>query len=67
MQANSNSWVPCSALQEDLEATKDKFRDTWGDNPKKDELTVLVPKQDDPTQQIFIFYPEETKVTAWLA
>ena len=49
-------------LQDDLDATLDSFRDTHGDVPRGDDLTILVPKQDDPTDQIFVFFPEEPKV-----
>jgi hypothetical protein len=48
--------------QDDLDATLDTFRDTHGDVPRGDDLTILVPKQDDPTDQIFVFFPEEPKV-----
>ena len=53
---------PLSSLQDDLDATLESFRDTHGDVPRGDDLTILVPKQDDPTDQIFVFFPEEPKV-----
>lgn len=32
--------------------SKEAFRDRFGDDPRKDDLTVLAPKQDDPTEQV---------------
>ncbi|KAK9805678.1 hypothetical protein WJX72_011420 [[Myrmecia] bisecta] len=48
--------------QDDLTMTKDTFRERFSDEPKKDDLTILAPKQDDPTEQLFVFYPDEVKV-----
>ncbi|GIL87322.1 hypothetical protein VaNZ11_014941 [Volvox africanus] len=48
--------------QEEINTSKDQFRDRFGENPRKDDLTILVPKQDDPTEQVFVFFPEEQKV-----
>jgi len=28
------------------------FRERYGENPRKDDLTILVPRQDDPTEQV---------------
>lgn len=33
------------AAQEDFDMTKDQFRDKYGDEPRKDDLTILAPKQ----------------------
>lgn len=38
--------------QEDLNLSKDDFRNRFGENPRKEDLTILVPKQDDPTEQV---------------
>lgn len=38
--------------QEELSTSKEQFRDKFGDTPRKDDLTVLVPRQDDPTEQV---------------
>ena len=32
--------------------TKDGFADRFTEDPKKDDLTILAPKQDDPTDQV---------------
>lgn len=42
--------------------TKDQFRERFGEEPRKEDLTLLAPKQDDPTEQLFVFFPEEAKV-----
>lgn len=39
-------------MQEEIQISKDVFRDRFGENPRKDDLTILVPKQDDPTEQV---------------
>mmetsp|Transcript_29440 Transcript_29440/g.54030 ORF Transcript_29440/g.54030 Transcript_29440/m.54030 type:complete len:209 (-) Transcript_29440:420-1046(-) len=55
--------------KEELELSKDQFKEmfvTEDGSPygkvDKVAMTILVPKQDDPTDQIFAFFPEETKV-----
>ncbi|KAK9903534.1 hypothetical protein WJX75_008157 [Coccomyxa subellipsoidea] len=53
--------------QDELHMSKEGFKDRFGDDPRKDDLTVLAPKQDDPTEQIFVFYPEEDKCLAEMA
>ncbi len=39
-------------MQEDLTMTKDTFADKFGDQPRRDDLTYIAPKQDDPTEQV---------------
>eukprot|EP00873_Tetraselmis_striata_P035384 jgi/Tetstr1/455648/TSEL_042459.t1 len=46
----------------ELNQTKESFTDKFGDEPLRDQLTILVCKQDDPTDQIFVFYPDELKI-----
>mmetsp|Transcript_21427 Transcript_21427/g.59502 ORF Transcript_21427/g.59502 Transcript_21427/m.59502 type:complete len:203 (-) Transcript_21427:187-795(-) len=46
----------------ELDQAKDQFTDRFGDEPIRDQLTILVCKQDDPTDQIFVFFPEEMKI-----
>ena len=31
---------------------KQTFREQYSEDPKREDLTVLVPKQDDPTEQV---------------
>jgi len=48
--------------EDELKCSKDLFRERYGENPRKEDLIVLVPRQDDPTEQMFVFFPEEVKV-----
>jgi len=48
--------------ENELNMSKDEFHDKFGDDPNRDMLTILVCKQDDPTDQIFVFFPEEQKI-----
>lgn len=46
----------------DLRTTKDEFREKFGDDPKRDDLTILKHKKDNPSDEIYVFFPEEPKV-----
>uniref|UniRef100_A0A3Q2XJP2 DNA-directed RNA polymerases I, II, and III subunit RPABC1 n=1 Tax=Hippocampus comes TaxID=109280 RepID=A0A3Q2XJP2_HIPCM len=53
--------------QDELDQTLDDFKSQFGDKPsesrpRRTDLTVLVAHNDDPTDQMFVFFPEETKV-----
>ncbi|TRZ02821.1 hypothetical protein DNTS_026430 [Danionella cerebrum] len=53
--------------QDELDQTLDEFRSQFGDKPsegrpRRNDLTVLVAHNDDPTDQMFVFFPEEPKV-----
>lgn len=48
--------------ENDLNMTKDQFTEKFGDDPLRQMLTLMVCKQDDPTDQIFVFYPDELKI-----
>ncbi|XP_002740164.1 DNA-directed RNA polymerases I, II, and III subunit RPABC1 [Saccoglossus kowalevskii] len=53
--------------QEELDQTLDQFKSQFGDKPsegrpRRNDLTVLVAHNDDPTDQMFIFFPEEPKI-----
>uniref|UniRef100_A0A8C1AST0 DNA-directed RNA polymerases I, II, and III subunit RPABC1 n=2 Tax=Cyprinus carpio TaxID=7962 RepID=A0A8C1AST0_CYPCA len=53
--------------QDELDQTLHEFRGQFGDRPsegrpRRTDLTVLVAHNDDPTDQMFVFFPEETKV-----
>lgn len=45
-----------------LNMTTDQFRSKFGDNPSRENLTILVEKADDSTDQLFVFFPEDEKV-----
>lgn len=34
----------------------------YGEAPSRDSLTILVEKMDDPSDNIFVFFPEDIKV-----
>jgi len=34
--------------------SKDLFRERYGETPRKEDLTILVPRQDDPTEQVCV-------------
>lgn len=43
------------------EMTPATFTQKYGENPSRDSLTMLVGKGDDDTDQLFVFFPEDTK------
>jgi len=45
-----------------LNMSTDNFRTKFGDNPSRENLTILVEKADDSTDQLFVFFPEDEKV-----
>mmetsp|Transcript_3401 Transcript_3401/g.5297 ORF Transcript_3401/g.5297 Transcript_3401/m.5297 type:complete len:213 (+) Transcript_3401:65-703(+) len=47
-----------SAINMDTEG----FRNKFGDSPSRENLTLLVEKADDPSDQLFVFFPEDEKV-----
>jgi DNA-directed RNA polymerases I, II, and III subunit RPABC1 len=52
----------CQLPQEDREMSQEQFRDRFGEDPRKEDLTILASKHGDPSDQVFVFYPEEVKV-----
>lgn len=44
--------MPPLGAQEELNLSKEAFRERYGENPRKEDLTILVPRQDDPTEQV---------------
>jgi len=53
--------------QEELDQTLDQFKHQFGDKPSerkpgRSDLTILVAHNDDPTDQLFVFFPEERKI-----
>ena len=52
---------------EELEQTIEQFKEAFGDKPSmgqpsRSQLIVLVAHHDDPTDQMFVFFPDEEKV-----
>ena len=48
--------------QDELDQTLDEFKSQFGDKPsegrpRRTDLTVLVAHNDDPTDQMFVFFP----------
>lgn len=53
--------------QDELDQTLDEFKEQFGDRPSerrpaRSDLIVLVAHNDDPTDQMFVFFPEDPKV-----
>mmetsp|Transcript_25670 Transcript_25670/g.24528 ORF Transcript_25670/g.24528 Transcript_25670/m.24528 type:complete len:214 (+) Transcript_25670:163-804(+) len=48
--------------EEDVNMTTDDFKMKFGDDPSRESLTILVEKADDPTDQLFVFFPSDEKV-----
>ena len=46
----------------DLEITEEQFREKFTDVPMREQLAILVQKRDDPTDQLFVFWPADPKV-----
>ena len=41
-----------ASCQDDLEESRDAFISKFSEEPKRDDLTLLAPKQEDPTDQV---------------
>ncbi|CAL1264005.1 unnamed protein product [Larinioides sclopetarius] len=53
--------------QEELDQTLEEFKGQYGDKPSerkpaRSDLIVLVAHNDDPTDQMFVFFPDEAKI-----
>ena len=48
--------------EEDVNMGTDDFKMKFGDDPSRESLTILVEKSDDPTDQLFVFFPTDEKV-----
>ena len=53
--------------QDELDQTLDQFKGQFGDRPSENhpsraDLSILVAHNDDPTDQMFVFFPDEPKV-----
>merc|ERR1712228_45084 len=59
--------------QDELDQTLDQFKEQFGDKPSerrpaRSDLVVLVAHNDDPTDQMFVFFPDDPKIrikTIW--
>jgi DNA-directed RNA polymerases I, II, and III subunit RPABC1 len=48
--------------EDQTEQDTEGFREQFGDNPSRESMSILVEKQDDNADQIFVFFPEDEKV-----
>ena len=48
--------------QSDIDLSEEDFASKFGEAPQRDAMTVLVQKRDDPTDQVFVFWPQDPKV-----
>ena len=53
--------------QDELDQTLDQFKAQFGDKPSekqpaRSELIILVAHNDDPTDQMFVFFPDDIKI-----
>ena len=47
---------------EDIELSEERFYEDKGETPLREDMTILVQKRDDPTDQVFVFWPSDPKV-----
>ena len=47
---------------DELKRTTDGFAAQFGENPTREMMTILVEKVDDPSDNLFVFYPDDAKV-----
>ncbi|CAM9945394.1 unnamed protein product [Heterosigma akashiwo] len=48
--------------EDHLNMTTEEFRSKYGESPSRESLTILVEKENDPTDQLFVFFAEDEKV-----
>ena len=48
--------------EEHINLSTDEFRARYGEDPSRELLTLLVEKADDPSDQLFVFFPIDEKV-----
>ena len=46
----------------DVEMTEETFKERFTDTPVREDLTILVQKQDNPTDQVCVFWPNDEKL-----
>ena len=59
-------WI-LQVTQDELDQTLDQFKAQFGDKPSekqpaRSELIILVAHNDDPTDQMFVFFPDDIKI-----
>lgn len=47
---------------EEKDASRESFMDKFGPDVRREDLTIMASKKDDPTEQVFVFFPDEPKV-----
>ena len=48
--------------EDDENMTSEDFRNKFGEDPAREQMTILVEKADDPADQLFVFFPNDEKV-----
>ena len=48
--------------QADIDLSEEDFKEQHGEVPSREQLTILVQKRDDPTEQVYVFWPTDPKV-----
>ena len=51
-----------NVADDDHNMTTEEFRVQFGEDPSRENLMILVEKADDPSDQIFVFFPADDKV-----
>lgn len=46
----------------EINLTKEQFRDKYGENMKREDLIINKSRRNDSSDQIYVFFPEESKV-----
>ena len=46
----------------DIDESEETFMDRFATMPNREGLTILVQKKDNPTEQIFVFWPSDPKI-----
>ena len=47
---------------QDLDLSVDGFVARFGDDPNREQMTIFTEKADDPSEQLFVFFPSDEKV-----
>lgn len=48
--------------QDELDQSLEDFKRQYGDKPARSELMVMCAHQEDPTDQMFVFFPDEPRI-----